>query len=323
MVEYGLLVAVLALVSLSAAGSLEDDGSTQAPGNSDDESDESDDQHGGDQDGGDQQRARRVTTTMKRATPTAGPNGGSNGGSDGGDQNQEEEEEEEETQPGPSSNPTGSSANLTWWNGNKNNGDGAWQASVGYKNETNRHQYLELEILRVDEKGKTTTTVIKGFYVPANGTSTFSHWDNQFTAKAASSAEWSRYRKVLAITTSDQNWQPFSYPVGERPVSVLPPTLKQASDLGGRHVPSSGEPTALEVNFPDRALRAVEPRFQRHARPHHPIDDGGNDVAMTAEHGVVAHQLIHQCIGRIDIRSLGESVVLDHFRPDRDGQRLH
>jgi hypothetical protein len=31
---------------------------------------------------------------------------------------------------------------------------------------------------------------------------------------------------VIAITTSDQDWQPFSYPVSERPVSVLPPTLK-------------------------------------------------------------------------------------------------
>jgi hypothetical protein len=78
----------------------------------------------------------------------------------------------------------------------------------------------------VDDKGVTTTT-INGFYVPAKGTSTFSHWDNQFTEEAGKLSGVVEVQvKVLAITTSDQNWQPFSYPVNERPVSVLPPTLK-------------------------------------------------------------------------------------------------
>jgi Flp pilus assembly pilin Flp len=255
MVEYGLLVAVIALVALSAvtllgdktdetfttiAGSLEDDGSASAPGNSDNESGDQngDDQNGGDQNGGDQnggdqnggdqnggdQNGGDQNGQQGENDDDEGANGGSIDDANGGDQDQEEEEE---TKPGPPSNPTGSTANLTWWNGNKNDGNGAWQASVGYENDTNRHQYLQLEVTRVDEKGVTTKTTINGFYVPANGTSTFSHWDNQFSASRGKLKGVVEVQvRVLGITTSDQNWQPFSYPVTDQPVSVAPPTLK-------------------------------------------------------------------------------------------------
>ncbi len=251
MVEYGLIVSVIALLALSAvtlvgektsdtftevAGNLEGEDSANTPGDPGNESDGSGDQNGGDQNGGDQNGGDQNggDENDQQGEPGEEDDSDDDDGN-GGDQNQEddeeveeEEEEEEEAQPGPSSNPTGSSASLTWWNGNKNNGNGAWQASVGYKNETNRHQYLQVEVTRVDEKGVTTTTTINGFYVPANGSSTFSHWDNQFSASKGGklSGVVEVQVKVIAITTSDQNWQPFSYPVTERPVSVLPPTLK-------------------------------------------------------------------------------------------------
>jgi Flp pilus assembly pilin Flp len=259
MVEYGLIVSVIALLALSAvtlvgektsdtftevAGNLEGEDSADTNGGDQNGGDQNGgdqnggdqnggDQNGGDQNGGDQNGGDQNGGNDQQGEPEENnddddANGGSNGESNGGDDGQDQEEEEEEAQPGPSSNPTGSSASLTWWNGNKNNGNGAWQASVGYKNETNRHQYLQVEVTRVDEKGKTTTTTINGFYVPANGTSTFSHWDNQFSASKGGklSGVVEVQVKVVAITTSDQDWQPFSYPVSERPVSVLPPTLK-------------------------------------------------------------------------------------------------
>jgi Flp pilus assembly pilin Flp len=276
MVEYGLIVSVIALLALSAvtlvgektsdtftevAGNLEGEDSANTPGGPGNESDQNGgdqnggDQNGGDQNGGDQNGGDQNGGDQNGGDQNGGDqNGGDQNGGDqngendqqgepgeegdsddddgnGGDQNQEDDEvveEEGDAQPGPSSNPTGSSASLTWWNGNKNNGNGAWQASVGYKNETNRHQYLQVEVTRVDEKDVTTTTTIKGFYVPANGSSTFSHWDNQFSASKGGklSGVVEVQVEVIAITTSDQDWQPFSYPVSERPVSVLPPTLK-------------------------------------------------------------------------------------------------
>jgi len=274
MVEYGLMVAVVALVSLAAvtllgektdetfttiAASLEEDSSIGAPGGSNGGSDESEETGGpggggnttpGEETGGNDDTGENPGGNDEGQNPGGndegqpldgdddqgdenepGPaddeSGDDEGQNPGGDDGAEDEGDEGNTQPGPSSNPSGTSANLTWWNGNKDTGNGAWQASVSYENATDRHQYMKLEVTRVDDKGKVTTTIIDSFYVPANGSSTFSHWDNQFRAQQGKFSGVIEVQvKVLTITTSDKDWQPFSYPVEDRPVKVLPPSPK-------------------------------------------------------------------------------------------------
>jgi Flp pilus assembly pilin Flp len=235
MVEYGLLVSVLAVMALSAvtlvgdntedkfttvAEALADDDSSD-PDQNDESAGESDDSNGP---GG--------------ADDSAGPGGDDDddsagpGGDDDdeldqqgpGDDDDVEEEEEEAT--GPPSNPLGTSSDFTWWNNTKHGGNGAWKASVTYGNETDRHQYLTLEVTSIDEKGRKTTTTVNGFYVAANGSADFSQWDNALKDhKGRVTGVVEVEVKVTKIATSDQDWQPFSYDVDDDPVSVLPPSL--------------------------------------------------------------------------------------------------
>ena len=234
MVEYGLLVAVIALVALSAvtllgdktdetfttiAGSLEDNGSALAPGNSGNESD----QNGGDQNGGDQNGQQGENDDDE------GADGGSNDDANGGDQDQdqdqeaEEEEEEAEAQPaGP--NATGTSSALYWWDSNATKGQ--WKADVSYRNDTNRHQYLTLEVTQIDDKGKTTKSTVTGFYVGAGSSSTYTLWSNDINKNNKNVKGVVEVQvKVLSVLTSDENWQTYSYPVNGSPASILPPAL--------------------------------------------------------------------------------------------------
>jgi pilus assembly protein Flp/PilA len=115
-----------------------------------------------------------------------------------------------------------------WYNGNKNNGNGAWKASLTFSNEWIRHQYLSLEVTRVDQSGKTTTMTVNDFYVPAGGSATYENWDNalQFT-KGNPNGVVSVSVKVLSIRTSDIDWKTVSYPVTDgTPTSVTAPQVK-------------------------------------------------------------------------------------------------
>lgn len=107
-------------------------------------------------------------------------NGGQNGGDEQTDDDENGGDPEPETPitPGSHVSQASTGADYYWWYQTKNGGEGAWKASVSYENTWIRHQYLTLEVTRVDEKGRTTVTTVKDFYVPANGKSTFELWDN-------------------------------------------------------------------------------------------------------------------------------------------------
>ena len=100
-----------------------------------------------------------------------------------------------------------------WWNNTKQGGYGAWKATVQYQNDHNRHQYLTLEIARTNDKGKTTTGRVNGFYVPASGTATYDLWDNNLQLhNGKATGVVSVEVRVVSVTTADENWQPVTYP---------------------------------------------------------------------------------------------------------------
>ncbi len=135
----------------------------------------------------------------------------------------------EETAPeaSPYSGLAASGAEFFWWNSTANGGYGAWKASTTFKNDTNRHQYLDLLVTRVDEKGVATTITVKSFYVPANGSTTYTLWDNQYDlTKGVATGVVTVKVEVISITTSDKNWQPYSYEADPNLATVTAPTPK-------------------------------------------------------------------------------------------------
>lgn len=281
MVEYGLMVAVIALVALAAvtllgdksdetfttiAAGFEDDGSSTVPGHSDGVSDESgdsgahgaggnggnnsgeqnqgdpqeqgtDQEQGADQEQGDAQgedqhqfgnendaddnEADGGSDTEEGADADAGSGGeeeaSNNGGADEGDENSDAT-----GQTGPAS--SGTSSELYWWD--SHNTQGQWKASVSYQNETNRHQYLTLQVTTTDDKGRTTTTTVKEFYVGATSSATYTHWSNDIDKDGNEVIGVVKVEvKVVSVRTSDQNWQTYSYEARGTAAVVTPPTL--------------------------------------------------------------------------------------------------
>ncbi len=171
-------------------------GADEQTGDDDDQGSDTGNENGGDDDEGGQ---------------------GGNGGT-GGDN---ESEPEEPVTPGSTVSQTSTGADYYWWNQTKNGGEGAWKASVAYENTWIRHQYLTLEITRVDEKGKTTVTTVKDFYVPANGKSTFELWDNALSVNRDKvKGTVSVSIEVKGIRTSDESWKTVSFP-GDGTISVV------------------------------------------------------------------------------------------------------
>jgi Flp pilus assembly pilin Flp len=116
---------------------------------------------------------------------------------------------------------TSSDSDFYWWNSTKHGGEGAWKASASYQNDWIRHQYLTLEVTRVDDRGRETTTTVNGFYVPAGGSATYELWDNSLKVhKGKATGTVSVSVKVVAIQTSDEGWNTVSYTT-EGPSSVV------------------------------------------------------------------------------------------------------
>lgn len=154
--------------------------------------------------------ATTTTTAPATTTTTAAPTGGSGGGTTAGSH--------------PTAQSTETESSFYWWNADKHGGEGAWTASTTYQNTTNRHQYLDLVVTRVDDKGNTTTLEVKGFYVPANGSTTYTLWDNTLDVHKDNVKGTVEVRiDVTSVTTSDEAWKSFSYQVDSSPVSVLAP----------------------------------------------------------------------------------------------------
>jgi Flp pilus assembly pilin Flp len=128
-------------------------------------------------------------------------------------------------EPGSEAVVTSTDSSLFWWNNTKQGGNGAWKAAVHYQNDHNRHQYLTLEVTRTDNKGKTTTSSVNGFYVPANGNATYEVWDNNLKLhKGKTTGVLSVDVKVVSVTTADENWQPVTYPQYNKSTTVDAPT---------------------------------------------------------------------------------------------------
>jgi hypothetical protein len=120
---------------------------------------------------------------------------------------------------------TSAESDFYWWNSTKHGGEGAWKASTSYQNDWIRHQYLTLEVTRVDHNGKETTSTVNSFYVPAGGSATYELWDNSLKVhKGNATGTVSVSVKVVAIQTSDESWSSVSYTTDGPSNEVIAPT---------------------------------------------------------------------------------------------------
>ena len=257
MVEYGLMVALVAVIavpavsmvghqtegtfngigeSLAAGGgegagdespALEDDDDSPAPGGKDDDSTapggkDDDSPAPGDKDDdspapGDKDDDTPAPGDKDDDTPAPGDKDDDTPAPGGSD-------DPSPADPGSEAVVASTDSSFFWWNSSKHGGKGAWKASVDYQNDHNRHQYLTLEITRTDHKGKTTTTRVNGFYVPANGKATYELWDNNLKVhKEKTTGVVSVDVKVVSVTTSDQNWNSVTYPQYNKSTTVDAP----------------------------------------------------------------------------------------------------
>lgn len=124
--------------------------------------------------------------------------------------------------PGSTATVANTSSSFYWWNATKQGGDGAWKASVTFSNDWVRHQYLTLEITQVDDKGKTKTITVNDFYVPANGSASFEQWDNSYSVTNNNTKGIvSVSVKVVSVKTADLNWQTVTYSTPDSTASTV------------------------------------------------------------------------------------------------------
>jgi Flp pilus assembly pilin Flp len=244
MVEYGLMVALVAIIAVPAAsmaghkteasfntiaeslaseevpGEEEstpgDDDDTPAPGDDDDTpapGDDDDTPGPGDDDDDD----TPAPGDDDDDTPAPGDDDDDTPapGDDDDDTPAPGDDDDDTPAPGSEAVVSSTDASFTWWNDTKHGGEGAWRADVEFENDWTRHQYLTLEITRTDERGGTTTSTVNSFYVPANGKATYQLWDNGFEVKNGNGkGVVSVEVKVVSVTTADEDWQPITYPQG-------------------------------------------------------------------------------------------------------------
>ncbi len=262
MVEYGLLIALIVIVGMSAMGSVGSGTGDQfeviaagfdesgAPVTDLDQGNPGDDHQGSsgdtdaDQGGQNGGSSGSTGTTVPESTGNdqtggnqepeqnqqepeqpedQGGNGGNGGGDDQGSGGQGDEPQHEEpvkpTEPGATVTLGSSTGTFYWWNGV----EGGWKPVVTYENTWMRHQYLTLEVTRIDDTGKATTTTIKDFYVPANGKSNLEVYDNLLTKKGVGTVAVTV--TVTGIRTSDEAWKTISYPGDGTSTTVKAPAI--------------------------------------------------------------------------------------------------
>lgn len=104
------------------------------------------------------------------------------------------------------------SATSQWWNGSANNGYGAWVANATFTNAYNRGQTLDLLVTRTMSDGSTTTSTTT-LYVGANGSATFSLYDNTLSkSSGVRTGVVSVTIAVTKVTTADVNWNTITSP---------------------------------------------------------------------------------------------------------------
>ncbi|MGD2059264.1 MAG: hypothetical protein PVF87_00225 [Acidimicrobiia bacterium] len=118
--------------------------------------------------------------------------------------------------------PTTTESSFAFWNDTKHGGDGEWNASVTFDNESKGDQYLTLKVTTVDHKGKTKTTTVEGFLVPAGGSAIFDHPGNEMRDhKGRITGVMEVQVQVIEVATSDPNGEPVSYSPSDGPVSTV------------------------------------------------------------------------------------------------------
>ncbi|MFZ0626570.1 MAG: Flp family type IVb pilin [Acidimicrobiia bacterium] len=215
MVEYGLLVALIAIVglaSISMVGDKTDDQFTTIAqglsnpdgGGSSELSGQSGEDLGGGGSGGSGGGATTTTTTPPTTTTTVPPTTTSTIAPT--------TTTTVVVQPS-SPTTTGTSSELYEWNSTKQGGNGKWTASVTYQNDWSQPQHLTLEVTKTDEKGKTETITVEDFLVPARANATLDLDDNEITVKnKKTSGVMTVDVKVTSIRTTDQNGTTVTYP---------------------------------------------------------------------------------------------------------------
>lgn len=221
MVEYGLIVGVISLMSLSAVTLLGDttgesfDAVTEALDNSANgeaaESSGGESSQGG---GGDTGSGATTTTTAPPTTTTTMPPTTTTTAPPAPTTT---------TAPDPQGTVEAGSTSATVDSWKRNRGD--WTASVEYSNEFGQDQYLTLVVTATDDKGRTTTTTVHGFVVPAGGTATFDHGGNDLRKKRSGYTGVLEVEiEVVSITTTDGNSQEVTYQVDDQVSTVSAPT---------------------------------------------------------------------------------------------------
>lgn len=131
------------------------------------------------------------------------------------------------TTPAPTASPEGSvttgdvSSTLTSWKGNH----GEWTASVDYSNEWGQDQYLTLEITQIDDEGNITTHTVDGFPVPAGSNARFDYEGNAIRQRRGGiKGVVSVTVEVTSVTTTDESSQPVTYPVSGQVATIGAPT---------------------------------------------------------------------------------------------------
>ncbi len=216
MVEYGLLAAVISLMSFSAvtlvgdstgeafteaADAMDHDSSNSGGGSVDSNSGGS----SGENSGG---SASTTTTTVPQAPTTTQPPATTT-------TTVAEFDTEEDLTAGEVA------SELTSWTTTRRGGKGEWTATFNYENDWAAGQYLTLEVTTINHNGKTETIVINDFFVPADGSASFDHEANSFrevdgTMKGVLEVQV----EVTAIATQDATGQDVTFDLDQGPVSI-------------------------------------------------------------------------------------------------------
>jgi Flp pilus assembly pilin Flp len=207
MVEYGLIVGVISLMSLSAVTLVGEttgdsfDKVTVALGDGTTSTSVDTGSEGGS--GGSSDPTTTTTTTLPPTTTTTAPTTTTTISPEG-------------------SLETGStSATLTSWKKNK----GSWDASVEYSNHWEYDQYLTLLVTEIDQEGNTKTITVEHFPVPAGGKTTFNHADNSLRKKTSGYTGVVEVKiEVVGVMTMNQGLDEMSYDVEGDMVTIDAPT---------------------------------------------------------------------------------------------------
>lgn len=114
------------------------------------------------------------------------------------------------------------SSRMYWYDAHGKQGQ--WVATVAFSNGWERHSYLELEVVRTWGDGRTAKHTVSGFYVPAKGSANLEVFENGVKDNGNTKDDVvSVTVKVLKVTTSDLQWQPFTTSVTAAPYSVTAP----------------------------------------------------------------------------------------------------